>query len=150
MQALLRHKSDNARDAEYQRLTKFREAEQNRVREDEQRRRDREKQDEAGRRAIQRHKAALQAQKASQTQSTRRFGQMSFRMYIDGPYRLHRGRWWISGPGSIMTGCHWIFENEGPADRQWPKLWNRRQRSDTWYDLYFLYRENGIDVQELL
>jgi hypothetical protein len=85
MQALLRHKSDNAWDAEYQRLTKFREAEQNRVREDEQRRRDREKQDEAGRRAIQRHKAALQAQKASQTQSTRRFGQMSFRMYIDGP-----------------------------------------------------------------
>ena len=66
MQALLRHKSDNARDAEYQRLTKLREAEQNRVREDEQRRRDRGKRDEAGRRAIQRHKAALQVQKAQQ------------------------------------------------------------------------------------
>jgi hypothetical protein len=66
MQALLRHKANKAQEVEYQRLARLKEAEQKRAQEDERRRRDREDRDKAGRRAIQRHKASLQAQKAQQ------------------------------------------------------------------------------------
>jgi hypothetical protein len=70
IQALLHHKANKAQETEYQRLTSLREAEQKRTQEDEKCQRDRENRDKAGRRAIQRHKAALQAQKAQQKSLT--------------------------------------------------------------------------------